>query len=615
MTLTPSLLGTDYDAPAELPVGTDHYSAKRSRALRELERAEQAGEQKVEEVMWWELALIDLTLAPEEGTSPYGGRGYDAYAAHYRLRPETAEYARERATETADIILRLHYLDYVLLNTEPKGRAWIDLQRQILVVWREYVDGCRAGAGADREGFVVGVYIDRALIGMERLFPRPGVLRGQEAADWAEWLVQLAEDSRDFPSNPEESAWMRHRWVADFLGRLAFLPEDSTGAALRARALDMLDQAAAYYASVPLNDHFEQRVAEREAQLRKHWGETDTHERMTRRTFDAIVRRAEFHGATRPGGALLTSHFYREARRIAEEHRQYFTADEIARLEVAEQEAINQAISGGEIKEIRAAVEIPREAMDLTRETPEATVEALVAHAAGSIPDRADIARSIRAANAGSPLQAMIPRSVIGPGKVVGESVSEEGNLDLDVEQFATLQTRLAGEAVAYTVASAASAVGLTADHLARPLEPLDLDEGTLAILRRGCERLIAGDHISATHILIPHVEDMLRQQLRARGVNTAEFRRDPASGMSRTDDATLGALMRKTLPDGRTVREYLGTDLWDHLDSILNSQTGLNLRNDFAHGLARPQHCAPEIVGIALSLVYLLAEVAKRNA
>jgi hypothetical protein len=66
MTRTPSLLGVDYDAAAQLPDGLDHYRAKRSRALRELECAEQAGEGDVVKSIWWELGLIDLVLAPEE---------------------------------------------------------------------------------------------------------------------------------------------------------------------------------------------------------------------------------------------------------------------------------------------------------------------------------------------------------------------------------------------------------------------------------------------------------------------------------------------------------------------------------------------------------------------
>ncbi|MGQ0648886.1 MAG: DUF4209 domain-containing protein, partial [Gemmatimonadaceae bacterium] len=58
-----------------------------------------------------------------------------------------------------------------------------------------------------------------------------------------------------------------------------------------------------------------------------------------------------------------------------------------------------------------------------------------------------------------------------------------------------------------------------------------------------------------------------------------------------------------------------LGADLWEHLDSVLNSQTGPNLRNEFAHGLARPGHGSPENAGLSLSLLYLIAEVARRDS
>ncbi|WP_164020080.1 DUF4209 domain-containing protein [Pyxidicoccus trucidator] len=129
-----------------------------------------------------------------------------------------------------------------------------------------------------------------------------------------------------------------------------------------------------------------------------------------------------------------------------------------------------------------------------------------------------------------------------------------------------------------------------------------------MLLLRHGCGRLIAQDFISASRVLVLRIEDVLRQHLRSLGVDTTEFKPDVGDGTSRTDDATLGKLMRRALPDGRTIKEYLGNDLWSHIDSILNSQTGLNLRNEFAHGLVRPQHCTPDIAGIALALLYQLA-------
>lgn len=107
----------------------------------------------------------------------------------------------------------------------------------------------------------------------------------------------------------------------------------------------------------------------------------------------------------------------------------------------------------------------------------------------------------------------------------------------------------------------------------------------------------------------------MIRQYLTSIGVDTQKFKREDDGNTSRTDDATLGRLlMQVKLPDGTPVRTHLGEDLWYYLDAVLNSQTGLNLRHNFAHGLARPNHATPENVGIALSLLYVLAGVASQS-
>ena len=560
--------------------------------------------------MWWELGLVDLEPVPRRNGGSYRGASYEQYAAFYHLEPETVEYARARARETGDIILRIHYLEFVLLRSEPRGRPWIELQREILQTYRDFVDGCRA-AGNDR---FVGIYIGYGLTRIGQLLGRRGLVRPADLPAWAEWILKLAEDSRSFPA--ESAAWavqQRHRWVADYFAHLTALPADAVAPPLRARALTLLADAAAYYETTPLNDHFEHHVAEVEANLRKHWGEHGTHERMIRRQFEVTLRRAEFHKRT--GEGLVTAIFFRQARALVEQQRQYFTAADVSRLERAEQEALDLAVARGEFKRLRVTIEVPKELMDYVRETPEATVQAIFEEATVSVPNRAKILEDVHSAAKSAPLHGMLPRTVVGSGKVVGESRGEEGNVALDVEERAMLATRLTGTGVADGVIKGARDVGLTADHLLAPLAPLHLDEGTMALIRHGCERFIAEDFISATHILVLRFEDAFRHHLKAVGVDTTEFQRDGGDGTTRTDDATLGSLMRKTLPDGTSAKDYLGNDLWEHWDSVLNSQTGLNLRNEFAHGLARPQHCVPGVAGIALVLLYQLAGVASRTS
>src|SRR2546430_4177764 len=47
--------------------------------------------------------------------------------------------------------LRIHYLEYALARMAPKGRQWIELQREVLAAYREYIDGCRANAATREE--------------------------------------------------------------------------------------------------------------------------------------------------------------------------------------------------------------------------------------------------------------------------------------------------------------------------------------------------------------------------------------------------------------------------------------------------------------------------------
>src|SRR5687768_3757039 len=100
MTLTPAILGSTFDATAILPDAFQHYEAKRSIVLARLNLAESEGDPDTATIMKWELGLLDLNLAVQEGVSPFGGGEYDRYAAHYAFTKDTADYARERATET-----------------------------------------------------------------------------------------------------------------------------------------------------------------------------------------------------------------------------------------------------------------------------------------------------------------------------------------------------------------------------------------------------------------------------------------------------------------------------------------------------------------------------------
>jgi hypothetical protein len=609
MTRTSTLLGLNYDAPPVLPVGLNQHESKRAIALMGLRQAEETGDVEATRLCNWELALCDLFVGQVDGVSPYRGVDYVSFGAYHGLTSETVPYAAERAAETSDVILELHYLSYVLLQSVPRGHPWIKQQQRLLGAFRRYIEGTlKAAPMPDGEDFR-GLYIEQALRACTPVLKRPGVLQHPEGTNWAAYLVDLAEVSRDFPADSRgERPHMRYRWVFVYVEILCALPPTAVDQPLRDRALRLLDEAAAHYTKTPLEDHFSCAVADVDAKVRKHWGETGTHERKIRSAYSSLLRRAEFHEAS--GNGLLTAHFYAEARRLVEQHRQYFGEPDVVKLQRATQAALNHAVEAGELSEIRIPMEIPVELLDHVRETPEETIAALVRLAASSVPNFPTIGERIEEFSADTPLHARLARTVIGSGKIVGESTSAESNKKLDVEEASIRQSQILGMAFIHTALKGATRVGLAAEHLVVPLESLGLDEGTREILLHGCRRLLAEDWISAAHVLVLRVEDVFRQQLRNLGVDTTDYRGDVGDGTARTDDASLGALMRQTLPDGRTVKEYLGSDLWQHMDVTLNSQTGLNLRNVFAHGLARPEHCASHVVGLTFALLYQLVSI-----
>ncbi len=592
-----------------MPVHARAYLEKFPVVQAAIKRMQNATDAEALDLLWWEMGLLRFSPAPRDDGNLYCGQTYEQFAASFGMTDATASYALDRAAETSNIVLRLHYLSFVLDRMPATGKAWVERQREVLALWRQYADYCRAAAPTDTE-CNAAMCIEDALDAAAPMMSRAGVLRADEPADWASWLLQLATEVRTFPGCKEErEEFWQHRWVAPFLRHLKFLSADSANTMIRAQAFSLLDDAGKYYASEPLSDTFSYLVAEVRYELRLHWGDTNAHPDKIRDQFATIVRRANLHKAT--GNGMLTQHFFREARRLADEHRQYFTNESIDELMLEERAAIQHSVVAGEFKTVSASVELPKEHFERVRDTPESTIDCLVADVAVPIPTRASLEAAVKGIADVAPLQMMFATTIFGAGKVVGESNGEhyeEKNVDLAIEQQALVHARLAGYAMSATIVAAASKVGVTVEHLIAPLSSLHADAGTIELIRHGCERLIAEDFVSACHVLVPRVEDVLRQELRARGLHATEFKRDVGDGTSRTDDEPLGSMLARTLPDGTKVREFLGEDFAQRIEWTMASQTGLNLRNTFAHGQARPGHCTAENAGIVLAILYRLA-------
>ena len=119
-----------------------------------------------------------------------------------------------------------------------------------------------------------------------------------------------------------------------------------------------------------------------------------------------------------------------------------------------------------------------------------------------------------------------------------------------------------------------------------------------LDLIQIGLSRAWGGDLVSAIHVLVPQLEDVLRALLPRVGVDPMVR---PEAGI--TEEATLGRILTSLQVAGVMTEEH-------HFlfDAVLANPVGLNLRNDVAHGLIRSPVCSVALFGRVLQLYALVA-------
>jgi Domain of unknown function (DUF4209) len=100
----------------------------------------------------------------------------------------------------------------------------------------------------------------------------------------------------------------------------------------------------------------------------------------------------------------------------------------------------------------------------------------------------------------------------------------------------------------------------------------------SLELIGEGLKRFFAGDHLGATHILLPQVECALRNLLGLLGRPTNKAVRGESGVMQERN-------MNEALGDP-AVQSVLPEDFQRHLQIVFASRLGFNLRNVVAHGL-----------------------------
>ena len=198
-----------------------------------------------------------------------------------------------------------------------------------------------------------------------------------------------------------------------------------------------------------------------------------------------------------------------------------------------------------------------------------------------------------------SPLQRLFPRVTIDGSRQVHHADSPEESEKADVFYQYGFDLLFLSLSLDVTLAVFRDEGGLDVATMSDVLQRSPFIDGDAAeVLEVGLERYLCGDFVSAMHVLIPQLEDVLRGTLRLLGGSTTSVQ----------GDLTREIALDQVLSCETELAELLGEDTVFYLRYLLVEQLGMNLRNRVAHGLIRKSDCdRPTLALVVMSLLRLV--------
>ena len=118
-----------------------------------------------------------------------------------------------------------------------------------------------------------------------------------------------------------------------------------------------------------------------------------------------------------------------------------------------------------------------------------------------------------------------------------------------------------------------------------------------MKIIKIGFERYFNQDYVSAIHILIPQLENVLRFLLEKLGEPTNKLKGDIII------EQPLDDILRNN-----KIKEFLGEEIFYYLKTFLVDHRAENLRHDVAHGLIDIKKCEKRNAVILIHQILTLA-------
>ncbi len=263
--------------------------------------------------------------------------------------------------------------------------------------------------------------------------------------------------------------------------------------------------------------------------------------------------------------------------------------------------------SENEMKAISVSVEFPKEKVEqLIKPLLEANsidVLPLLSSCPYLTPNIDELRKQAKQMSKEAPLTSILGKTQIRDGRIIDQRppFSNEDDLSMHLGFWFQHHAQLL-DIIFYRLKETGQ---ITRDSLLAHLQTWEfVDERDLPFLEKGINHYFADDHASALHLLVPRIEHMLKstfEQIGAPSVSVPNERQ--------IREQTFGDFLCR-----EDVRNVLGESIWYYLNFALVDESGLNLRNDIAHGWIELGSCNRVTVQISLYCILQLTRLTKKN-
>lgn len=339
-------------------------------------------------------------------------------------------------------------------------------------------------------------------------------------------------------------------------------------------------------------DHVEVELIDVQVQVEQLLGRRPTQQEVARRRADLLAEHAE---AEKSG--LLQALRWKQA---AGEYRQAGLHDESARAKEQSRKATQSMHAKGELEKHAISIPIDRAQIQLA-------IDSLFAGATSSLEILERLSQHLFApsiVNKVTPPRSLASR-IFQTIPLVDDRMQQELVPDSDAQaqherrELVMLDLDFQNELLlAPIVDRLRSEFQLHPDDVLQFLAPSDAVDGEdLHLWFLGILRFLRQDLVSALHILVPRVEQMIRVLLRARNVDTTGFEDGSLK------ERTLGSLLYSARE-----KKVFSESVVELLQTLLTDDSGFNIRNKIAHGWMRPLEYSDKVAARILHVGLLIA-------